>query len=127
MVPLLHRGSTSVDEPSAFQITVSRLSFRSEVLHTELEPTKLDYVASLKSVIVQNRVLRRRLSVFWRFLGFEIPDDHEHHVGHALRGFSPIFRLGATVHLRSRIVRDDKFACRVETIRVISDCSEFEP
>ena len=112
-VALLARGCTPVNHAFSLQVTVRRLIVRPEVLHTEFEPAKLDDIALLKPVIVQNRLLIVRLLLaLGRFLRFQVSHHHEHHVRRiALRGLGGC--LAATVPRRiivARVVCDYEFA-----------------
>ena len=83
LIALLHRRGTSLNQTSALKVAISRLSVRSEVFHTELQSAKLDYIASLQLVIVQDGV--RLLTLFlWLLLRFEVSHHDEHHIGDVL-------------------------------------------
>ena len=66
-VALLDWRSTPINDTSTLQVTVSGLFIRAEVLHAELQPTELDNVSPLESVVVQDGI--RLLRCFDGLLG----------------------------------------------------------
>ena len=66
-VALLDRRSAPIDDTSTLQVTVGRLLIRAEVFDTELQPTKLDNVPPLESMVIQDGI--RLLCCFVLLLG----------------------------------------------------------
>ena len=66
-VALLNWRSAPIDDTSTLQVTVGRLLIRAEVFDTELQPTKLDNIPPLESMVIQDGI--RLLCCFVLLLG----------------------------------------------------------